>query len=119
MGERGKGKGKGKGNLWKTKCSWEHATFKWGVVGTLDETFPFKEVVFVDGAGGDAVGAFVDELSVFFEEAAGSDGGHGWFGVYRCCVVWIMWMWDCILVCIWTYGNYMWQGSRSFHVIPF
>lgn len=56
----------------------EDAAFKGGAVRALDEGFPEEDVVFGDGAGGDAVGRGGGEEFVFVEEAAGGDGGcHG------------------------------------------
>ena len=53
------------------------AAFKGGAVGALDEGFPEEDVVFGDGAGGDAVRGGGGEELVFVEEAAGGDcGGH-------------------------------------------
>ena len=51
----------------------EDAAFKGGAVGALDEGFPEEDVVFGDGAGGDAVGRGGGEQFVFMEEAAGGD----------------------------------------------
>lgn len=72
-GKEGRGIRAGGTCLGEGEGSGEYASFKGGVVRSLDEAFPFEEVVFVDWAGGDALGGFVDELSVFFEETAGGD----------------------------------------------
>ena len=64
--------------LWELQLGGEDAAFKGGAVGALDEGFPEKDVVFGDGAGGDAVRGGGGEEFVFLEEAAGRDcGGHG------------------------------------------
>ena len=60
------GLGAGLSHLGKTKCSWKYAPFKGSIIGSLNEAFPFKEVVLVDRPRGDALGGFVDELPVFF-----------------------------------------------------
>lgn len=48
----------------------EDAALKGGSFGALDEALPVQEVVFRDGAGGDALGGVVCEGAVFLEEAA-------------------------------------------------
>ena len=59
----------------------EDAALKGGAVGALDEGFPEEDVVFGDGAGGDAVRGGRGEELVFVEEPAGGDCGcHGWGG---------------------------------------
>lgn len=61
----------------------EDATFEGGAVRSLDQSFPEEDVVFGDGAGGDAVGGGGGEEFVFVEEAAGCYcGGHVWWGVW-------------------------------------
>jgi hypothetical protein len=47
----------------------EDAAFKGRALGALDQRLPGKEVVFVNGAGGDAVGWGREERFVFREEA--------------------------------------------------
>ena len=51
----------------------EDAAFKGGAVGALDEGFPKEDVVFGDGAGGNAVGRGGGQELVLVEEAAGGD----------------------------------------------
>ncbi len=51
----------------------EDAAFKGGAVGALDQGFPEEDVVFGDGARGDAVGRGRGEEFVLVEEAAGGD----------------------------------------------
>ena len=65
----------------------EDAAFEGGAVGPLDEGLPEEDVVFGDGARGDAVGRGGGEELVLVEEAAGGDCGcHGlgwvWFGFW-------------------------------------
>lgn len=63
--------------LWELELGWEHTALKGRPLGALDETFPVEEVVFRDGAGGDAFGRVVCEGAVFLEEAAVGGGlGH-------------------------------------------
>ena len=71
----------------------ENATFEGCAVWALDQSFPEEDVVFGDGAGGDAVGGGGGEEFVFVEEAAGCDcGGHVWCGVgYNGGCVWGIW----------------------------
>ena len=53
----------------------EDAAFEGGAVGALDQGFPEEDVVFGDGAGGDAVGWGGGQGFVFVEETPGGDGG--------------------------------------------
>lgn len=63
----------------------EDAALKGGALGTLDEAFPEEEVVFGDGAGGDAFGGVVGEGAVFLEETAVGGGlSHGGVGCRVC-----------------------------------
>ena len=55
----------------KLQLGGEDAAFERSAVGALDECFPEEDVVFGDGAGGDAVGGIRGEVFVFEEEAAG------------------------------------------------
>lgn len=48
----------------------EHAALKGRALGPLDQAFPVQQVVFGDGARGDAFGWVVGEGAVFLEEAA-------------------------------------------------
>ncbi len=57
--------------FWKLQLGGEDAAFEGSAVGALDECFPEEDVVFGDGAGGDAVGGVGGEVFVFEEEAAG------------------------------------------------
>lgn len=64
--------------LGELELSGEDAAFERSAVGTLDQGFPEEDVVFGDGAGGDAVGRGGGEGAVFVEEAARGEGGcHG------------------------------------------
>ena len=54
----------------------EDAAFIWSPLGTENHGFPDEEVVFVDGAGGDAIRRVGGEVFVLLEEALGSDGVH-------------------------------------------
>ena len=47
----------------------EDAAGKGGLFGAADQRFPSEEVVFGEGAGGDAVGGRGEEVLVFLEEA--------------------------------------------------
>lgn len=49
----------------------EDAVLVGGAVGALDQRFPEEDVVFGDGAGGDAVGGVGGQVLVFGEEAFG------------------------------------------------
>lgn len=63
----------------------EDAALKGRAVGPLDQGFPEEDVVFGDGAGGDAVGRGGRQELVFVEEAAGCDcGRHVGFGALGC-----------------------------------
>lgn len=56
----------------------EHAAFEGSAFRSLDQTFPVEEVVFGNGAGGDAIGRVVGQGSVFLEETPlGGGCGHG------------------------------------------
>ena len=57
--------------FWKLQLSGEDAAFEGSAIGALDECFPEEDVVFGDGAGGDAVRGVGGEVFVFEEEAAG------------------------------------------------
>ena len=58
----------------------EDAAFERGAIGSLDQRFPEEDVVFGDGAGGDAVGRGGGEELVLVEETAGCYCGcHGWW----------------------------------------
>jgi len=56
--------------FWEFQLGWEDAAFEGGALGTLDEGFPVQEVVFGDGAGGDAFGRVVGQGAVFLEQTA-------------------------------------------------
>lgn len=45
----------------------------------MNDGFPDKQVIFVDGAGGDALWGVDGEGFVFLEEAFGGDCVHFWF----------------------------------------
>lgn len=55
----------------------ENAAFVWCALGALNQCFPDKEVIFVDGAGGDAFWRVGGEVFVLLEETLGGDGVHG------------------------------------------
>lgn len=55
----------------------ENASFIWRALGTLYEGFPEEQVVFVDGAGGDAIRRILREMSVLLKEPLGGNGVHG------------------------------------------
>lgn len=55
----------------KLQLGGENAAFKGRAVRSLDQGFPEEDVVFGDGARGDAVGWGGGEEFVFVEEAAG------------------------------------------------
>ena len=57
--------------LWELQLGRENAAFEGRAVRSLDQSFPEEDVVFGDGAGGDAVGWGGGEEFVFVEEAAG------------------------------------------------
>ena len=59
---------------WEFQLGGENATFEGSVFGTLDDGFPVEEVVFADGAGGDAIRGVGAEEAVFVEEALLGDG---------------------------------------------
>ena len=61
--------------LWEFQLGREDAAFKGGAVRALDEGFPEEDVIFGDGAGGDAVGRGGGQELVLVEEAAGGDCG--------------------------------------------
>ncbi len=66
--------------LGKLELGGEDAALEGRAVGALDQGFPEEDVVFGDGARGDAVGRGGGEEFVLVEEAAGGDGGcHGGF----------------------------------------
>lgn len=53
----------------KSELGGEDAAFERCAFGALDQRFPDEHVIFVDGAGGDALGRVGGEGFVFFEEA--------------------------------------------------
>lgn len=55
----------------------EDAALIWCSFGSLDHGFPQEEVIFVDGAGGDALWRVGCEVLVLLEEALGGYGVHG------------------------------------------
>ena len=57
--------------FWEFQLGGEDAAFKGRAVWALDQGFPEEDVVFGDGARGDAVGRGGGEEFVFVEEAAG------------------------------------------------
>jgi hypothetical protein len=59
----------------------EDAAFVGCSFGALDHGFPEEEVVFVDGAGGDALWWVGGEVFVLLEETFRSDGVHGCGGL--------------------------------------
>lgn len=61
------------------QLGWKHAALEGRAFGPEDQRFPDEDVVFGDGAGGDAVGRVGQQVFVFVEEAARGDGcgGHG------------------------------------------
>lgn len=63
----------------KLQFGGEDAALEGSAFGALDEGFPDEEVVFIDRAGGDAVGRCGEEGFVFLEQALGGDRcvGHG------------------------------------------
>lgn len=67
----------------KFKLRGEDATFVGCAFRTLDQGFPEEEIVFGDGAGGNAVGWVLGEGFVFVEEAAGGECGGGGHFVSR------------------------------------
>ena len=54
--------------LGEAQLGGEDAAFERGAFGTLDQRFPVQEVVFRDGAGGDAFWRVVGQGAVFLEE---------------------------------------------------
>lgn len=61
----------------KFQLCWEHAALERGPLGPLDQAFPMQEVVFGDGARGDAFRWVVGEGAVFLEETTlGYVEGH-------------------------------------------
>jgi len=64
--------------LWEFELGGEDAAFVGGALGALDHGFPEEEVVFVDGAGGDALWRVGGEVLVLLEEPFRGDGVHGW-----------------------------------------
>ena len=74
--------------LGEVELGGEDAAFEGGAVRSLDQGFPEEDVVFGDGAGGDAVGRGGGEEFVFVEEAAGCYRGCHDGGVRRVGSVW-------------------------------
>jgi hypothetical protein len=87
----------------KLEFGGENAAFVGGSFGTLDHGFPEEEVVFVDGAGGDAFGRVCGEVLVFLEEALGGDGGHGGW-LMEGFLVWVE-VEDALFVGLWCWGS--------------
>ena len=56
--------------LWKLELSGENTAFERCAFWSLDEAFPVQEVVFCDGACGDALWGIVGEGAVLLEETA-------------------------------------------------
>lgn len=65
----------------EAQLSGKDAVLVWRAVGPLDQRFPEEDVVFRDGACGDAVGGVGGQVLVFGEEAFGGQGG-GHCGVW-------------------------------------
>lgn len=70
--------------LGKLELGGEDAALEGRALGALDQCFPHEDVVFGDGACGDAFGRVVGERAVFVEEALGGDAvGHSCGGLGR------------------------------------
>lgn len=64
--------------LWELELGGKDAVFVGRAFGAGDQGFPHKQVVFFDGAGGDALGWILGQVFVFLEQSLGCDrGGHG------------------------------------------
>jgi len=68
--------------LWEFELGGEDAAFVGSSFGALDHGFPEEEVIFVDGARGDALWWVGGEVFVLLEEALRGDGVHGCGGVF-------------------------------------
>ena len=55
--------------LWEFELGGKDAAFVGSALWSFDQRFPDEEVVFGDGAGGDAVWGVLGEVFVFLEEA--------------------------------------------------
>lgn len=63
--------------LGKLDLRWEDSPFIRRAFGSLDQRLPEEEVIFVDGAGGDAIGRVLREVFVLMEEPFAGDRVHG------------------------------------------
>lgn len=61
----------------KFELGGENTAFVWSSLRPLDHGFPEKEIIFVDGAGSDALGRVGGEVLVLLEESLRCDGVHG------------------------------------------